>query len=85
MQRIQRTGIRFRTKSPKNKTQQDLKKSSPDMDQNISFHESDRRRRSQRSTATQALTWIKTSISMSLTSQEGATDQEPPRLEKFKP
>ena len=82
--RIQRTGFRLRTKSPKNKTQQDLKKSSPDMDQNISFHESDRRRRSQTSTATQALTWTKSSISMSLTSGEGARDQESARLEKFK-
>ena len=61
------------------------KKPSPDMDQNISLHESDRRRRSHRSTAAQALTWTKTSITMNLTSQEGSTHQEPLRLEKFKP
>ena len=64
--RMQRTGFRFRTKSPKNKTQEDLKKSSLDMDQNISFHESDRRRRCSGSSVVQLLFELATCFALSL-------------------
>ena len=63
---MQRTGFRFRTKSPKNKTQEDLKKSSLDMDQNISFHESDRRRRCSGSSVVQLLFELATCFALSL-------------------